>query len=480
MVNLKNLTITKTRQHLINGDFSVVELARAYIENIEKKNKEINAYLEIFDDIETQAERADILLREQGEKSHLLTGIPVAVKDNILIHGHIASCASKILDGYRATYDATVIAKLKEAGALFLGRTNMDEFAMGSSTEHSAFGAVKNPHDTSRTPGGSSGGSAAVVSMECALAALGSDTGGSIRQPASFCGVVGFKPTYGRVSRYGLIAMASSFDQIGPLARTVEDTEILFETISGHDPHDSTSLPDRKLETGNHKPITIGVPRHLLEQDGVETVVQKNFNESIELLTQNGFSVKEIELPNVKYALSVYYIIMPAESSANLARFDGVRYGLFKDGESVQGDYTATRGGGFGREVRRRILLGTYVLSHGYYDAYYNKAQNVRALLRKDFENVFKKVDIIATPTAPTPPFLLGEKTNNPLSMYMADIFTAPANITGFPALSIPSGFAEEKDKKLPLGMQFIAAHGKDESLFKTGKLFEELVMYKE
>ncbi|MBI5078140.1 MAG: Asp-tRNA(Asn)/Glu-tRNA(Gln) amidotransferase subunit GatA [Candidatus Yonathbacteria bacterium] len=469
-IDLENLTIRKAHEHLLKGDFSAVELSEVYLKNIEAHNKNINAYLEVFDDVATQAKETQKII--ENKKGTILTGIPIAVKDNILIQRKRASSASKILEGYTATYDATVIKKLKSAGAVFLGRTNMDEFAMGGSTENSAFGPTKNPHDVSRVPGGSSGGSAAALAMDGALAALGSDTGGSIRQPAAFCGLVGLKPTYGAVSRYGLMAMASSLDQIGPFGKTVEDAEILFNAIKGHDPMDSTSVPDEIAKRNNEVSIkmTIGVPKDILDSPGIDALVLKNFNEEIAKLKGKGYSIKEISLPHAHFALSVYYIIMPAEASTNLARFDGVRYGLSKKGGTPFDDYAKTRGEGFGREVRRRILLGTYVLSSGYYDAYYNKAWSLRNLIGKDFEHAFNEVDIIATPTTPTPAFKIGEKNNDPLAMYLADVFTVPANLIGIPALSIPSGTVDRDGKKLPLGLQLMAPHFREDILFSVGK----------
>jgi len=473
-IDLEKLTIKSTQKHLRSGDFSALDLAGAYIKNIEEKNPEINAYLEVFDDVIEQAKTADKILQNSDE-SGALVGIPIAIKDNILIEGRTASSASKILENYKATYNATVINKLKKHGVVFLGRTNMDEFAMGGSTENSAYGVTKNPHDASRVPGGSSGGSAAAVAMDGALGALGSDTGGSIRQPASFCGVVGLKPTYGAVSRYGLMAMASSLDQIGPFSKTVEDSEVLFEAIKGVDRMDSTSVPKNHYPSINKKQkekLTIGVPRDFMEE-GVDKEVLDNFNASLDILRDKGYEIKDISLPNAKYSLAVYYIIMPAEASSNLARFDGVRFGLHEQGESVIDDYGKTRGSGFGSEVRRRILLGTYVLSSGYYDAYYNKANTVRCLITSDFEKAFGEVDIIATPTSPTPAFKIGEKKDDPLSMYLADIFTVPANITGIPSISVPSGSVKINNAEIPLGMQFMAPHFREDLLFKAGKDIE-------
>ncbi len=472
MIDIKKLTIKSASEHLYNGDFSAVELSEAYLTEIDKENPHINAYLEVFDDVIEQAKEADKMIKDGGAL-RLMTGIPIAVKDNILIKGRTASAASKILENYKAVYDATVIGKLKDSGAVFLGRTNMDEFAMGGSTENSAYGTTKNPTDISRVPGGSSGGSAASVAMNGALVALGSDTGGSIRQPASFCGVVGLKPTYGAVSRCGLMAMASSLDQIGPFGKTVEDAEILFNTIKGGDKMDSTSAPDNlsKVEgIEDKKKLIIGIPKDFINGGGIDEDVLDNFNDSIEKLRADGYEIKEIELPNIKYSLSAYYIIMPAEVSSNLARFDGVRFGLHLSGGDIIADYSKTRGTGFGKEVRRRVLLGTHVLSSGYYDAYYNKANAVRQIITSDFEKSFSEVDIIATPTSPTSAFKIGEKNEDPLSMYLSDIFTVPANIAGLPAISVPSGFSKSGDKNLPLGIQFTAPHFRESMLFKIGK----------
>ncbi len=469
--DLTHLSIRKAHEHLLAKDFSVSELTHAFIDDALQKNKDLNAYLEIYPDIREQVETAQKKI-ENGN-ADILTGIPLAIKDNILIKGKKASAASKILKNYTATYTATAAQKLLDELVVFIGRTNMDEFAMGGSTENSAFGVTKNPHDLTRVPGGSSGGSAAAVSGGMALAALGSDTGGSIRQPASFCGCVGLKPTYGVVSRYGLMAMGSSLDVIGPITKTVEDAEIIFNVIKGHDPLDSTSLsPDMYLAKKKGEKIVIGVPKEVLETPGMDADVKVNFEQSIKKLSSLGYEVKEISLPNIKYSLASYYILMPAEVSSNLARFDGVKYGLLKEGKDLLEDYFLTRGEGFGKEVRRRIMLGTYVLSSGYYDAYYNKASAIRRLISRDFEKVFDVVDAIITPTAPTPAFKIGEKANDPLSMYLADIFTVTANIVGVPAISIPSGEVLREEKHLPLGLQLMAPHGEESVLFSVGKKF--------
>ncbi|MBX4197829.1 Asp-tRNA(Asn)/Glu-tRNA(Gln) amidotransferase subunit GatA [Candidatus Parcubacteria bacterium] len=467
-MDLKNLTIKKAHEHLVKGDFSALELANAYKAEAVKRNPEINAYLEIFSDIDEQAKAADD--RIKAGKADMLTGIPFAIKDIILIKGRIASGASKILENYRATYDATVIKKLKDAGVVFLGRTNMDEFAMGGSNENSAFGPVKNPHDTSRVPGGSSGGSAAAVAMDATLAALGTDTGGSIREPASFCGVVGLKPTYGAVSRFGVMAMTSSLDQVGPLAKTVEDAEIIFNTIKGRDPMDSTSF--EMNETRPEKKV-IGVPFDILKE-GIDKDVLENFNASLEVYKKQGYTIKDIDLPMMKYSLAVYYVIVPAEVSSNTARYDGVKYGLHVDGKDLPDDYLSTRAQGFGPEVRRRIMLGTYVLSQGYYDAYYSKALKVKKLITADFNKAFQEVDAIMMPVSPTPAFKIGEKTADPISMYLADIFTVPANLAGIPAISVPSGTVNRDGKALPVGLQIIAPAFAEQVLFDLGKKFEQ------
>jgi len=476
-IDLHKLTIQKAHEALKKSEYTSVQLTQAYLEQIKSKNPEINAYLEVFADALEQAKLADVKIADSRNKNQdfgLLVGIPCGIKDNILIQGHIASASSRILENYHATYDATVIEKLKKEGVVFLGRLNMDEFAMGGSTENSAFGVTKNPYDTTRVAGGSSGGSAATVAMDGAVFTLGSDTGGSIRQPASFCGVVGLKPTYGAVSRYGAIAMGSSLDQIGPISQTVTDCEIVFNTIKGKDIHDGTTIDTTTYTPKNvsqkTKPV-IGVPRHFLKE-GIDPAVMNAFNASLESFKQKGYEIKDIQLPNISYSLLVYYIIMPAEVSSNMARFDGVKYGLHKDGETGIQDYFETRRAGLGREVIRRILLGTYVLSSGYYDAYYNRANAVRAMITTDFLKAFESVDCIATPTAPSPAFKIGEKNNDPISMYLEDIFTVTANITGMPALSIPCGMTKKDGKDLPIGLQLTARHGDEAGLFAIGKDF--------
>src|SRR3989338_7393516 len=461
-MNLNNLTIKKARKLFTDKEISAKELTAYFLKIVEEKNKDINAYLEVFDDALNEAEKLD----KEGIGDRLLWGIPIAVKDNVLIKGKTCSAGSRMLQNYKASYDATATKKLKSAGVVFLGRTNMDEFAMGASTENSAYGVTKNPKDLTRVAGGSSGGSAAAVALDGCLGALGSDTGGSIRQPASFCGVVGLNPTYGAVSRSGLIAMASSFDQIGPMAKTVEDAEIIFNAIKGSDPMDSTSSSTPDFD--EKKMLKIGVLKY--DKNGVDEEINKSIEKSAKIFQDLGYEISEIELPNIKYSVPCYYILTPAEVSSNLARFDGVRYGLFKEGKNLTEDYMKTREAGFGLETRRRIMLGTYVLSAGYYDAYYTKAQKVRELIRIDFENVFKNVDAIISPVSPSVAFKIGEKANDPFKMYLEDIFTAPAKMAGLPAMSVPAGLNSEG---LPIGLQIIAPGFGENLLFEIGKKYE-------
>src|SRR3989338_2799025 len=473
-IDVAQLTIIAARDALCKKEYSAKELTEAVVARAKEENPRINAYAEIFEDALAQAEHADKLLQE-GKGSDL-TGIPLAVKDNMLIKGKISASGSKILMNHRAVYDATVITKLKAQGAVFVGRANMDEFAMGSSSETCAYGPVKNPFDVTRVPGGSSGGPAAAVASGGALGALGSDTGGSIRQPAALTGLVGFKPTYGAVSRYGLMAMASSLDQIGPFARTVEDAELLFDAIKGHDPLDSTSTPNGN-SPGNQvsEKLTIGIPESFVAMEGLDEDVRENFRKTIDKLKKAGHTIKTIELPSLPYSLAAYYILMPAEVSANLARYDGIRYGLSVSGDKLMDVYTNSRGEGFGKEVRRRILLGTYVLSAGYYDAYYNKANAVRRVITKELAEAFRRVDVIATPTTTSPAFKLGEKSADPLKMYLEDIFTVPANIAGIPGISVPSGRVVREGKELPVGIQFMAGKFNEPVLFAAGKALEGL-----
>ena len=467
-MNLLNMTITGARRALDAKEYSAVELAEAYLKNIAERDSEIHAYLEVWEKSAREEARAADAMIARGEQKPL-TGIPLAVKDNILIEGRIASSASKMLENYRATYDATVIKKLKAQGAVFLGRTNMDEFALGGSTENSAYGPTKNPHDVSRVPGGTSGGSAAAVAAGLALGALGSDTGGSIRQPSAFCGVVGLKPTYGMVSRFGLMAAASSLDQIGPIAKNIEDVKILFNAIAGHDADDSTSLPDEKISSAN--PKKIGVPRAFLKE-GIDPDVLAAFETTLKGLEGVGYEIVDVELPSLKYALAAYYIINPAEVSTNLARYDGVRYGHSEKGETITDVYKKSRATGFGPETRRRILVGTFVLSAGYADAFYRKARAAREVIRADFAQTFGSVDAIVLPTSPIPPWKIGEKAD-PVALYAADIFTVPLNLAGLPGISVPSGSVERDGKKLPTGFQVIARSRGEETLFTIGKSVE-------
>jgi len=473
-IDLKNLTIEKAHESLKQGEYTCEELLEAYLNVVKERNTELHAYLEVFADAIEQAREAD--KKFKNGTAQMMTGIPLGIKDNILFGGHIASAASKILENHTASYDSFVIKELKSAGAVIIGRTNMDEFAMGSSTQTSAYGVSRNPHDTSRVPGGSSGGSAIAVAADMALVALGTETCGSVRQPSSFCGLVGLKPTYGALSRNGIIAMGNSLDQVAPFGKTVKDVEIVFNLLSKHDPEDSTSVPENlrsglKPKAQGLKPRTIGVPWHLFDK-GVDPVVMENFKNSMEKFKNAGYEIIDIELPFSKYSLEAYYIIMPAEVSTNLARFDGIRYGYSKDGENLKEVYMKSRGEGFGKEARRRILLGTYVLSHGYYDAYYNKAVKVRERIKEEILKVFEKVDLIATPTTPTPAFKIGEKLDDPVAMYLCDIFSAPANLAGVPSIALPSG---KTDEGLPLSIQFMAPHFGEAKLFEAGKDFEKM-----
>ncbi len=471
MIDLKELTIKKAHHSFKNGEFSVTDLVDAYLKVIKEKNEEINAYLEIYNDIPEQIKKAEEMFKN-GQDT-LMTGVPVAIKDNILFDGHKVSAASKILENYVATYDSFVVEKLKKAGAVIIGRANMDEFAMGASTETSAYGNTKNPLDTARVPGGSSGGPASSVAMYGSLVSLGTDTGGSVRQPSSFCGVVGLKPTYGAVSRSGIISLGSSLDQVGTIGKTVEDVETIFNSINGYDKLDSTSVKEENRGDSISIKKRIGVPRDFLSGDGIDKAVLQNFEDSCQKFKKAGYEIVDITLPFIKYSLAAYYIIMPAEASSNLARYDGIRYGLSETADKLYDVYTKTRGAGFGKEVKRRILLGTYVLSYGYYDAYYNTAIKAREAIKNELSNIFKDVDAIITPTSPTLPFKFGEKMDDPVSMYMADLFTVPANIAGVPAISIPSGFSKEN---LPFGLHLMAPNFREDILFTIGKDFEKLV----
>ncbi|MEK9158588.1 MAG: Asp-tRNA(Asn)/Glu-tRNA(Gln) amidotransferase subunit GatA [Patescibacteria group bacterium] len=448
------MTIAEIQKSFKNKELSCVELVKSCLKKIKKEDGEIHAFLEVFEDEAlAEAKKVDEKI-SQKKKLGVLEGVPVAIKDNLMYRGHRVSAGSRILENYVAPYSATAVEKLKSAGAIILGRTNMDEFAMGSSTENSAYGPTKNPRDTKRVPGGSSGGSAAAVAAGFVPVALGSDTGGSIRQPASFCGVAGLKPTYGAVSRYGLIAMSSSLDQIGPIANTAEDAQIVFDVIKGVDSKDATSVKEQRTKNKEQvKNLKVGIPKEYFIK-GTDSVVKERVEEAIEKFKKMGAKIQEVSLPHTEYALAAYYLIMPAEVSSNLARFDGIRYGLSlnKDAKNLKEVYTKTRARGFGAEPKRRIILGTYALSAGYFDAYYKKARQAQEIIQQDFLNVFKKVDCLFTPTAPSQAFKLGEKTSDPLQMYLEDIFTVSVNLAGLPAISIPV----QQKGELPVGLQII------------------------
>jgi aspartyl-tRNA(Asn)/glutamyl-tRNA(Gln) amidotransferase subunit A len=471
-MDLKNLTIKKIRQGLSGKEFSAEELCKAYLTKIKEKDGKVCSFLLVAEDSAiSESKKIDEAI-SNGKEVPFLAGVPVAIKDNIFVEGMQCTAGSKILENYVAPYDATVTKKIKEQGCIILGKTNMDEFAMGSSTENSAFKTTKNPNDLTRVPGGSSGGSAAAVAADFCAFSLGSDTGGSIRQPASFCGVVGLKPTYGAVSRYGVMAMASSLDQIGPITKTVGDCRMVFDSIKGKDPMDSTSVElKNEAEISDIKSLRIGVPKEYFVK-GMDPQVEKIVREAIKKYESAGMKIEEISLPHTEYALAAYYIIMPAEVSANLARYDGIKYGLSKSsGKELIDVYLQSRGQGFGAEVRRRIMLGTYTLSAGYYDAYYSRAQKVRTLIKKDFKEAFTKVDAILTPVSPTPAFSIGEKADDPLTMYLSDIFTISVNLAGVPAISLPCGMI----KQLPVGLQIIGKPFEENKIFELGEFFEKL-----
>ena len=468
--DLTKLTIKEAHEGLKNGEFTSVELTQAFLDRIKEKDGEIKAYITVTEELALeQAVKADLMIK--NKEIYSLTGIPCAIKDNILIKDVKCTAGSKFLENYIASYDATVIEKLEKMGAVFLGKTNLDEFAMGSSCENSAFFPTRNPRDLERVPGGSSGGSAASVAADMCVYALGSDTGGSIRQPASFCGITGLKPTYGTVSRYGLIAYASSLDQIGPLTKNIEDAKIVLDAIKGSDPMDSTSFNSEK-ESKLEK-IRIGVPKEYFAE-GLDKEVEKAIKNAINIYKELDAEIVEISLPISEYALACYYIIAPAEASANLARFDGLRYGkTVKDEETEKliDIYLKNRTNGFGKEVQKRIMLGTYTLSSGYYDAYYKRALKARTLIKADFDKAFEKVDVILGPTSPCLPFKIGERSDDPMSMYLADIYTVSVNLAGLPALSIPCGKSESG---LPIGMHLIGAPFEEEKLLSIASLFEK------
>ncbi|MBI3609665.1 MAG: Asp-tRNA(Asn)/Glu-tRNA(Gln) amidotransferase subunit GatA [Nitrospirae bacterium] len=470
------LTIHELHGQLKNHKTTSRALTRLILDRIKSVEPKIHAYTTVTPEAAmAQAEAADQWL-QSGRPAHPLTGIPIALKDNLCTQGIRTTCSSKILENFIPPYNATVVRRLNEAGAVFIGKTNMDEFAMGSSTENSAFGLTANPWDVSRIPGGSSGGSAAAVAADACISALGSDTGGSIRQPAAMCGVVGLKPTYGRVSRYGLVAFASSLDQIGPIAKNVTDCALMMNAISGHDSYDSTSaeipVPDfaRALDR-NLTGMRIGIPKEYFI-DGMDSEVLHAVKEAIRVMEKLGAKTQDVFLPHTEYAIATYYILATAEASSNLARYDGVKYGhRAKPTKDLLEMYMKTRQDGFGPEVKRRIMLGTYALSSGYYDAYYRKAQCVRTLIKSDFDEAFKQVDLIVTPTAPTAAFKIGEKTQDPLQMYLSDIFTISVNIAGIPALSMPCGFTKAG---LPIGLQIMGRPFAEETILHAAYAFEQ------
>ena len=473
-MDITNLPIRKLNTLFNKKDLKPSELYSKIFDNAAGSEASLHAHLTLFEEENIKKAKESDGRFEKGTAQSLLDGIPLAIKDNINIKGYKTTCSSKMLSNYTSPYDATVIKKLKESEALFTGKTNLDEFAMGSSTENSAFGLTKNPWDTDFVPGGSSGGSAASVGARSSIAALGSDTGGSIRQPASFCGLVGFKPTYGTVSRYGLIAFASSLDQIGPITKTVDDSRILFSAISGQDSRDATSIANDQVDIPSDKTAKIGVIKELME-DGISDEARNEVSKVIETLKTSGYEVKEISIPIIKLAISIYYLIAPAECSANLARFDGVRYGLRIDGNTSYEMMENTRAEGFGKEVKRRILLGTYALSAGYYDEYYGKALQARKEMIDEFTRAFNEVDYLISPTTPTQAFKAGEKTSNPLEMYMSDLCTIPANLAGLPAISIPTGVTNDN---LPLGVQIMSRALSDESLLNFSEIIEKEIQF--
>lgn len=467
------VTLKETIQKMNVGELTSEALVSDSLNRIKQENEDLNAMLWVSESVLDEAREID-KRRAQGEELGTLAGIPFGIKDNILVQGWKSTAGSQILEGHTGSYNATVIERLKAAGALLLGRTNMDEFAMGSSTESSHYGPTKNPWDKEKIPGGSSGGSAAAVASGFVPVALGSDTGGSIRQPAALCGVVGLKPTYGRVSRYGLMALASSLDQIGPFTRTVEDAALVLEAIEGLDPKDSTSfdLTNTVVPSLIEKDVTgmkLGLPKEYFN-GMMDPLIEKTIMAAVEELERAGAKIQEISLPHCEYALATYYIIQPAEASSNLGRFDGLRYGYHSTGKNLQDTYERTRGEGFGSEVKRRIMLGSYTLSAGYYDAYYRRALKVRSLIKRDFDEAFKQVDAIVSPTSPSLAWNLGEKFNDPIAMYLSDIYSVSGNLATIPAMSIPCGFVNG----LPVGLQLMAKPFDEYSLFRIGATYQD------
>ncbi|MCX6789042.1 MAG: Asp-tRNA(Asn)/Glu-tRNA(Gln) amidotransferase subunit GatA [Candidatus Gribaldobacteria bacterium] len=471
-MELHQFSIKQIHQHLLQKDFSAHELTEHYLGIIKKEESKIGAFLLVSDNL--ALEQADVIDEKinQGQEISWLAGAPCAIKDAILVEGQKCTAGSRILENYLAPYDATAVAKLKKQGAIILGKTNLDEFAMGSSTEHSAFQITRNPHDLARVPGGTSGGSASAVAANECVFALGSDTGGSIRQPASFCGVVGLKPTYGAVSRYGLIAHASSLDQIGPLAKTVEDCQIIFDAIKGKDEHDATSVEAENSSVNvDLKNVKIGIPKEYFGE-GLEKETRSIIEGVIKKAEKAGAKIQEISLPHSKYALACYYLVSTSEASANLARFDGIKYGMSCEANDLAEVYLKSRGHGFGSEVKRRIMLGTFALSSGYYDAFYAKAQKVRTMIKQDFDKAFEQVDFIFTPVSPFPAFKIGEKIDDPLKMYLSDILTVPISLAGVPALSLPVG----QDGHLPVGLQIISRPFNEKGIFQISQQLEKIL----
>ena len=471
-INLETLTITSAHAGLSAGDFTVRELVDAYLTVIDEKNEELNVYLSLHTDIDAQVDRAQGMFTQNTATK--LTGIPCALKANLMRKGQVANASSKILEHYKATYDATVVEQLEQEGVVFLGSTNMDEFAMGSSTENSAYGPTKNPHNPECVPGGSSGGSAAAVSAHMALFSLGTDTGGSIRQPAALCGNVGLKTTYGGVSRYGAIAMGSSLDQIGPFTKTAQDARLVWDVIKGHDEHDMTTLDDSTWDKDSHKDTyKIAVPGDFLE--GVTPEVLKVFKDSLGALESAGHTITNISIPSLTYGLPVYYVVMPAEVSSNLARYDGIRYGTQVDGDNLLDTYVKTKSQGFGAESKRRIMLGTYILSAGYSDRFYTQALALKEKMKQELDVVYNEYDFVLTPTTPSPAFKFGEKSSDPLEMYLEDIFTVSANIVGVPAISVPMGTVHKDGVDMPVGIQFMGRSGEDSAVLDMAEKFENL-----
>jgi aspartyl-tRNA(Asn)/glutamyl-tRNA(Gln) amidotransferase subunit A len=474
-MSLHTLTIHELGAKLKNREISSVELTESVFARIASVEERLHSYITLCrESALAEARRADERLKN-GDGNSPLLGIPIALKDIFLTDGVLTTCASKILDNFVPPYDATAVKRLKTAGAVIVGKTNMDEFAMGSSTENSAFAVTRNPWNVERVPGGSSGGSAAAVAADECIAALGTDTGGSIRQPAACCGIVGLKPTYGRVSRFGVIAFASSLDQVGPMAKDTTDCALLLEAIAGHDPADSTCIPapvpaySSSLD-GNVKGLRVGIPKEFFIS-GMQRDVEQSVKDAIRKLEQEGVEIVELSLPHTEHAVAVYYVIATAEASSNLARYDGMKFGYRAPAKDLTETYFKTRQEGFGPEVKRRIMLGTYALSAGYYDAYYLKAQKVRALIKRDFEEAFKKCDVILGPTSPTTAFKVGEKTADPLDMYLSDIFTISVNLAGLPGLSLPCGFDSED---MPIGLQIIGKHFDEETMLRVAHAYEQ------